>query len=117
MEALFSHWHCKGIARWSSVNTKHKAVRGDAMNSERECYGKMFPSVIEVAHDTSTAGRVFGYEVYYSGQVAHSRVITVNQDAWRQCLKCSYLDGCYRMSVGTMLMEFAVKSAPDSQYR
>lgn len=89
---------------------------GDTMNSERECYGKMFPSVIDLVYNTSITGKVFGYEVYYSGQVAQKRSITVNQDAWRECLKCRYMDDCYRMSVGRMLMEFAARSAPDTQY-
>lgn len=87
------------------------------MICERECYGKMFPSVVEMAHNRPIAGKVFGYEVYYSGQVAQTRGATVNHDAWQECLKCSYLDGCYRMSTGTMFMEFAVKTAPESQYQ
>jgi len=87
------------------------------MNSERECYGKMFPSVIEIAHNTSIAGKVFGYELCYSGQAVQKRGITVSQDAWRECLKCLSMDDCYRMSIGTMLMELAVKSARETQYR
>ena len=86
------------------------------MNSEPECYGRLFPSVVEMVHNRPLAGKVFGYEVDYSGQVAQKRDITVNQDAWRECLKCHHMDDCYRMSVGRMLMEFAARSAPDTQY-
>ncbi len=87
------------------------------MNSEPECYGRLFPSVVEMVHNRPVAGKVFGYEVDYSGQVAQRRDITVNQDAWRECLKCHYMDDCYRMSVGRMLMELAVRSASETQYR
>jgi hypothetical protein len=86
------------------------------MNREPECYGKMFPSVVEMAHNTPVAGKVFGYEVDYAGQVAHKRVATANRDAWQKCLECCDLDGCYRLSAGTMLMELAVKTSPQSLY-
>ena len=87
------------------------------MNSERECYGKMFPSITEMAHNKPISGKVFGYEVDYGGQVAQRRCATVNHDTWEQCLKCPDLDGCYRVSAGKMLMELAVKTEPESQYR
>jgi len=86
------------------------------MNSEPECYGRMFPSVVEMAHNRPVAGKVFGYEVDYSGQVAQRRSVTLNHDAWQECLNCSHLDGCYRLSAGRLLMELAVRAAPQTQY-
>ena len=86
------------------------------MSSEQECYGKMFPSVVEMVHDKPVAGEVFGYEVDYPGQVAHRRDTMVNRDAWRKCLECSEFDGCYRLSTATMLMELAVKTTPQTLY-
>ncbi len=87
------------------------------MRFERQCYGKMFPSVVDMDHNQPIAGEVFGYEVTYSGQVAQKRCATLNKAAWEQCLECLDLDGCYRVSVGTMLMELAVKAVPTTQYR
>lgn len=86
------------------------------MNSEQECYGKMFPSIVEMVHDKPAAGRVFGFEVDYSGQVARKRDATVKRDAWRECLGCSEFDSCYRLSTGTILMELAVKTTPQALY-
>jgi hypothetical protein len=86
------------------------------MNREPECYGKLFPSVVEMAHNGPIAGKVFGCEVDYQGQVAHKKMATVDRDAWEKCLQCCDLDGCYRLSTGTLLMELAVKSSPQSQY-
>lgn len=86
------------------------------MNREQECYGKMFPSVVEMAHDRLVTGKVFGYEVDYPGQVAHKRDTMVDRDAWQKCLECPELDGCFRLSTGTMLMELAVKTMPQTLY-
>ena len=86
------------------------------MNHEQECYGKMFPSVVEMAHNGPVAGKVFGYEVDYLGQVAYKRDASVDRDAWRKCLQCPDLDGCYRLSAGTMLMELAAKTMPQTLY-
>jgi hypothetical protein len=86
------------------------------MNREPECYGKMFPPVVEMAHNRSVVGKVFGYELSYQGEVAACRAATVNRDAWQQCLECREFEGCYRLSAGTMLMELAVRTSPQSLY-
>lgn len=86
------------------------------MNRESECYGKMFPSVVEMAHNRAVMGKVFGYQLDYAGQVAQKRDTTVDRDAWQKCLECCDLDGCYHLSAGTMLMELAIKTSPQSLY-
>jgi hypothetical protein len=86
------------------------------MNTKPECYGKMFPSIVETAHNKPVAGKVFGYEVDYPGQVVHKRAAIVDGDAWQHCLECPDFTGCYQLSTGTMLMEFAVKTTPQSLY-
>jgi len=86
------------------------------MNREQECYGKMFPSIVEMAHNRAVVGKVFGYQLDYSGQVAQRRDTTVDRVAWEKCLECRELEGCYRLSTSTMLMELAVKTAPQSLY-
>jgi hypothetical protein len=86
------------------------------MNRKSECYGKMFPSVVEMAHNRTISGRVFGYQLDYAGQVANTRAATVDREAWQKCLECPDLDSCNRLSEGTMLMELAVKMSPQSLY-
>jgi hypothetical protein len=86
------------------------------MNGEQECYGKMFPSVVEMAHNRGVAGKVFGYQLDCLGQVAQQRYTTIDRDAWQKCLECRELDACFRLSAGTMLMELAVKTSPKSLY-
>ncbi len=82
------------------------------MKTQADCYGKMFPRVVEMAHNKPVTGKVFGYRVDYPGQVATNHVATVNHDEWQHCLECPELDGCYRLSTGTLLMELAIKSLP-----
>ncbi len=84
------------------------------MKPETECYGKMFPAVIEMAHNKAVLGKVFGYRVDYPGQVAINQVASVNLEEWQRCLECPEFDGCYRLSTGTLLMELAVKTSPQS---
>ena len=86
------------------------------MNIEQKCYGNMFPSVVEMTYNSPIAGRVFGYDMQYSGQVAQRRSATVNNEAWKHCLKCPDLDACYRLSIGKMLMEVAIKAESVTQY-
>jgi hypothetical protein len=86
------------------------------MNREQECYGKMFPSVVEIAHNKAVSGKVFGYQLDYAGQVAQKRDSSVDRDAWQRCLECCDLDGCYRLSAGRMLMELAIVTSPKSLY-
>ncbi len=87
------------------------------MNHEQKCYGKMFPSVVEMAYDGTIMGKVFGYQMDYAGQVAQTREPLVDRDAWEKCLECRELDGCFQLSVGTMLMELAVKTSPKSLFQ
>lgn len=79
------------------------------MKTKADCIGKMFPGVVHIAPNKLVTGKVFGYRVDNPGVVATNRVATVNREEWQHCLECSELDGCYRLSIGMMLMELAVK--------
>jgi len=85
------------------------------MKDEPDCYGKMFPSVLGIAHNRFTTGRVFGYEADYPGGVA-TKAVTVNEEAWHHCLGCPNFDTCYRLSAGTALMEIAIRTLPNTLY-
>ncbi len=87
------------------------------MSREQEGYGMMSLRWWEMAHTKVVAGRVFGYQLDYSGQVAQRRDATADRDAWEKCLDCPELDGCYRLSMGTMLMELVLKTSAISLYQ
>jgi len=86
------------------------------MKHEQECYGKMFPVVVEMAHDRAVSGKVFGYQLDYSGQVAQRRDAMVDHNAWEKCLGCRDLEGCFLLSAGTILMELALRTLPKSLF-
>ncbi|HET7212793.1 MAG TPA: hypothetical protein VFL79_04345 [Terriglobia bacterium] len=80
------------------------------MKTKADCYGKMFPDVIHMIHNEAVTGKVFGYRVDQPGIGVTNRATTVNREEWQHCLECPEFDGCYWLSMGTMLMERAVKS-------
>jgi hypothetical protein len=80
------------------------------MNSEPECYGRMFPPVVSLAHNEPVEGKVFGYQVDHPGMAVTRRIVTANRGAWRQCLECPGFEGCYRLSTGTVLMEIVMRT-------
>jgi hypothetical protein len=80
------------------------------MKTQADCYGRMFPDVVRIARNKSVTGKVFGYRVEQPGIGVTNRTATVNHEEWEHCLKCPDFDGCYRLSIGTALMELAVKS-------
>ena len=80
------------------------------MKNEPDCYGRLFPPLISLAHNEIVTGKVFGYRVEHPGIAVTRRAVTTNREAWRHCLECPDFDGCYRLSAGTALMEMAVRA-------
>jgi hypothetical protein len=46
-----------------------------------ECYGRMFPSVLALAHNTSERGKVLGYAVTHLGVVPTGRSVAADSEA------------------------------------
>jgi len=80
------------------------------MNTQRTCYGKMFPDVIHLVDNEEVTGRVFGYRVDRPGVAVTNRSAAVNKEEWQRCVECPEFEGCYRLSIGTVLVELAIKS-------
>ena len=78
-------------------------------SSGPDCYGKMFPSVVTLAHNRTVEGRVFGYRLNAPGIVRGTQTTKADTEVWRQCVTCPDFDGCYRLSVGQLLMEMALR--------
>jgi hypothetical protein len=86
------------------------------MRNENGCYGKMFPSVIDIVHNHTVSGEVFGYRVDFGGAVVQKRESIVNRTGWDKCLECAELESCYRLSTGKLLMELVVRTVPQTLY-
>ncbi len=75
---------------------------------EKECYGKMFPTVIGRPDNVTVAGEVFSYHIRHPGLTVTDRSVSVNHEAWRPCIACAEYESCYRLSVGRLLLEIAL---------
>ena len=80
------------------------------MQHPSACYGRMFPSVLVKTANEEVRGKVFGYRVDHTGVVPSRWTVTRDPQAWDECTTCRDLDGCFRLSTGTLLMEMAVKA-------
>jgi hypothetical protein len=85
------------------------------MRNERECHGKMSPSLLHIVHNRLVNEKVFGYEVDCPGGVA-AKAVAVNGEAWQDCMNCPESDACSRLSLGSALLEFAIRTLPDTLY-
>jgi hypothetical protein len=75
---------------------------------ERDCCGKMFPSVITRPGNMTMAGKVFSHHIKQPGLMTTDRTVSVDQEAWRQCVACENFETCYRLSAGRQLLEIAL---------
>jgi hypothetical protein len=71
------------------------------------CYGRLFPPMGILPNTVSTSGKVFGYSAEQAGVIRSGHAITFDQEAWEECMSCAEFDGCYRLSMGILLMEVA----------
>ncbi len=88
---------------------QHQTDRGSIMETEKECYGRIFPSVAELHHNSLVGGRVFGYKVECTGISTGDRTVVTDLQHWRECICCSKFSDCYQLSVGQLLMEIAIR--------
>ena len=79
------------------------------MENRKSCYGKMCPSIVTVAPTRTDKGKAFNYKVDQPYVPLSPRQETVNYEAWRECTGCPDFDTCFRLSVGSLLMEMAQK--------
>jgi hypothetical protein len=81
------------------------------MAANAECYGRMFPSLLEKVPNQAVRGRVFGYHVVRSGLAEIACTPTVDRASWKECTGCADFDDCYRLSVATTLLHLALRDA------
>ena len=72
--------------------------------------GSLFPSVRVMAHNKDVAGAVFGYRVEQHGIVSSPPTLSVNGEAWDNCTRCAEFETCYRLSLGKILMDIAIRN-------
>ena len=80
------------------------------MSVHAACYGHLFPSVAGLATNRNVAGAVFRYLIRQPGPMTTECSMEIDTGAWDRCTACPEFDTCYRLSVGSLLMDLAVRA-------
>lgn len=79
------------------------------MSGHKPCYGKMFPDVLS-AHDSGVhSGKAFSYEFEEIGLAHGNRSVNVDIQEWDDCTRCDEFDHCYKLSLGMLTLQNAVR--------
>jgi hypothetical protein len=79
-------------------------------NDLPECYGTLFPDVLNLPEDRSASGRVFTVLLQRAGGMWRcSRSVTADMEQWVRCKECPDFDGCYRFSMAKLTLESAIR--------
>lgn len=82
-----------------------------ATTDRKTCYGAMFPDPLHFIDNRPTSARVFGFELESAGWGSRTgRRMTVDEEAWRDCLACSEYTGCYQLGMAKMALAAAIAS-------
>jgi len=82
-----------------------------AIPERKICYGAMFPDPLHCVDNHPTAAKVFGFELASAGWGSRSgRRITVDEEAWQDCLACPHYTGCYQLGMAKMALAAAIAS-------
>ncbi|ODU25230.1 MAG: hypothetical protein ABS95_00435 [Verrucomicrobia bacterium SCN 57-15] len=79
------------------------------MNSEPECYGKIFPDLSRTLFNQWLEGRAFKMLVESSGMGISGRTLSVKKEEWKQCVACPSYRECYDLSIATLLLHQAMQ--------
>ena len=80
------------------------------MKVHSECYGHLFPPLATLVTNRDVAGVVFRYEIEQRGPIPTQRSTGLKESAWDRCTACVDFDTCYRLSLGSLLMDIAVRA-------
>ncbi len=81
-----------------------------SQSGHKDCYGTMFPTVLRPDADKLISGKVFAYELRRpNGSFISHREVSASIPQWDDCLACPEFDHCYKLSLGTLLLETAIQ--------
>lgn len=75
-----------------------------------ECYGMMFPSILQLPENRPASGQIFTVLLRRAGGMHRcSRSVTADMEKWGQCQKCPEFEGCYKFSMAKLALESAIQ--------
>jgi hypothetical protein len=73
-----------------------------------ECYGRIFPDMLDLRINRENRGKVFGAFVQSVGVGVQNRRVSLDSAAWEECTKCADYRSCYDLSLGKLALQEAV---------
>jgi hypothetical protein len=73
-----------------------------------ECYGKIFPDMLNFTRNKVNQGHVFGATVQSFGLGVQDRKMSVDFSVWEKCLACPEYRTCFDLSLGKLIFQEAV---------
>jgi hypothetical protein len=70
----------------------------------------MFPAVAKPPHNIEVAGKVLSYRIEHPGMMPTGHTLNIDRESWQRCLECKEFEGCYRMSIGKLLVDSALSA-------
>lgn len=80
-----------------------------AANEHKQCYGRMFPSVLHAEAGKPISGKAFVYRLENAGGTFISgREVSVRMEQWDDCSECAEFERCYKLSMARLALESSV---------
>ncbi len=86
--------------------------KGRTMSSEHqpECYGTLFPGLLNLPDKRPASGAVFTVLLErVGGMLRGNRSVTADLEQWNKCLECEAFDDCYKLSMAKLALESAIQ--------
>lgn len=81
------------------------------MTTHKDCYGAMFPDVLPKDMTGEHTGKIFSYRIENIGLSRGQRRVDADMAAWDDCLQCSEFEHCYKLSMGKLTLQSAIRDA------
>ena len=76
-----------------------------------ECYGTLFPGILQLSEDQPASGKVFTVLLQRAGGMYRcSRSVTADMERWDQCQQCPDFEDCYKFLDGEVALESAIQN-------
>ena len=76
-----------------------------------ECYGTLFPDVLNLAEGRPASGKVFTVVLERAGGMwRSSRSVTADMVQWIECQQCPVFEDCYKFSMAKLALESAIQN-------
>ena len=76
-----------------------------------ECYGTLFPSVLDLPEERPASGKVFTIVLERAGGMwRSSRSVTADMEQWDECQQCPEFEGCFKFSMAKLALESAIRN-------